>query len=194
MSGGSKNPDSIYQNNLKLLTSLNRLTYNRVKELKSRFPNGPNKHLTRGRFRLRPDCIPHFDEWASFTERIPTPQPSPPLQNWTNQQQSAQRGISQPGHYQRGNSQMPAYSQQRRSAVQATQQQTVPNTNNGANDTPAPPEKKVDLSVANLLLSLGLTSNINEKELKVLEEQGRFPKKEERPSKRNGETSSVSAR
>jgi hypothetical protein len=213
MSGVSKNPDSIHQNNLKLLADLNRLTCNRVKELKNRFPNGPNKHLSRGRFRLRPDCTPQFDEWASFTESLPSPQPSPPPQYWTNQQQSAQRGNSQQnqqsGCYQRSNSQMPVNSQrfsqqsavsQQRSTIQTTQQQSAPNTSNaGANgQTPAPPEKKVNLSVANMLLSFGFTSmnSFNEKELKVLEEQGRLPKKEEqgRPSKKNGETSSVSTR
>src|SRR2546423_13840109 len=141
MSGVSKNPDSIHQNNIKLLAGLNKLTYNRVKELKSRFPNGPNKHLSRGKFRLRPDCIPQFDEWASFTERLPSPQPSPPPQYWTNQQQPTQRGISQQQqgfNQQRGNSQMPVHSQQRfsqqsvvsqqRGTAQATQQQSVSNT------------------------------------------------------------------
>src|SRR6266498_5166687 len=122
MSGVSKNPNSIHQNNLKLLADLNRLTSNGVKELKSRFTNGPNKHLSRGRFCLRSDYIPQFDEWASFTESPPSPQPSPPPQYWTNQQSAQQRGISQQptnhqqgfnqqsGHYQRGNSQMSVHS------------------------------------------------------------------------------------
>ncbi|RIA99593.1 hypothetical protein C1645_747180 [Glomus cerebriforme] len=205
MSGVSKNPDSIHQNNLKLLADLSRLTFNRVKELKSRFPNGPNKHLSRGRYRLRQDCIPQFDEWASFTERPPSPQPSPPPQYWTNQQSvQLQRGTSQqPGHYQRGNShsqQKFSQASQQRSTIQSTQQQAASNSSNaGANgQTPAPPEKEVNLSVANMLLSFGFTSknSFNEKELKVLEEQGRLPKKEEqnRLLKKNSETRSVSTR
>ncbi|CAB4483121.1 hypothetical protein RhiirA5_355892 [Rhizophagus irregularis] len=217
MSGFSKNPNSIHQNNLKFLADLNKLTSNRVKELKNRFPNGPNKHLSRGRYCLRSDYIPQFDEWTSFTESPPSPQPSPPPQYWTNQQSAQQlRGITQqpinhsqgfnqqPGHYQRGNSQMPSHSQrlpvnsQQKSTIQATRQQTAPNTSNtGANgQTPAPPEKKVNLSVANMLLSLGLTNSFNDKELKVLKEQGRLPKEEEqgRLSKKNGETSSVARR
>ncbi|GBC06496.1 hypothetical protein RclHR1_06880013 [Rhizophagus clarus] len=211
MSGFSKNPNSIHQNNLKFLADLNRLTSNRVKELKKRFSNGPKKHLSRGRYCLRPDYIPQFDEWTSFTESPPSPQPSPPPQYWTNQQSQQLRVITQqpvnhlnqqPGHYQRGNSQMPVHSQRLsvNSQQRSTQQQTAPNTSNtGANgQTPAPSEKKVDLSVANMLLSLGLTSksSFNEKELKVLEEQGRLPKKDEQGhlSKKNGETSSVARR
>src|SRR6266498_2374725 len=120
MSGISKNPDPIHQNNFKHLAGLNRLTCNRIKELKNRYPNGPNNHLSRGKYLIRQDYAPPFDEWASFTERPPSPQPSPPPY-WTNKQQQYQRGNSQQsinhqqginkqsGYLQRGNSQMPVY-------------------------------------------------------------------------------------
>ncbi|CAG8535445.1 10499_t:CDS:2 [Funneliformis mosseae] len=205
MSGVSKNPDPIHQNNFKHLAGLNKLTYNRVKELKIRFSNGPNKHLSRGQYRLRPDCIPPFDEWASFTEHPPSPQPY-----WPNQQQH-QRGNSQQsinhqqgtnqqaGHHQRG----PVFNSQQKSLQQSqqksTQQQPVPNPNNATtNGQTSAPEKKVDLSLANMLLSLGINNKkfLHDKELKALEEQGRLSKGEEqgRPPKKNGDTNSTAAR
>ncbi|CAI2179375.1 18847_t:CDS:2 [Funneliformis geosporum] len=211
MSGVSKNPDPIHQNNFKHLAELNKLTYNRVKELKNRFPNGPNKHLSRGQYCLQPDYIPPFDEWVSFTEHPPSPQPY-----WHNQQQSSQqhqRGNSQQsinhqqgnnqqaGYHQRGNSQMPVHNSQQKSQSQqkSTQQQPVPNPSNAVtNGQASAPEKKVNLSLANMLFSLGINNKkfLHDKELKALEEQGRLSKEEEqgRPPKKNGETNSAAAR